>query len=75
MTLPYTIPDKYAFDGFAINNVYIHPVTAFTHEDLWVEDLVARVIPELGIGYMELFINCRFNISLFFRIIDKFDVC
>ena len=73
MTLLYTIPDKYTFDGFMIKDVYVHPVTAFSHEDLWIEDLIGRVIPELGDEYIELFINCKFNISLFFRLIEKFD--
>ncbi len=67
------IPDKYAFDGRTINNVYIHPIAAFSHEDLWVEDLIGRVIPELGEEYMELFINCKFNILLFLRLIEKID--
>ncbi len=67
------IPDKYAFDGRTINNVYIHPIVAFSHEDLWVEDLIGRVIPELGEEYIELFINCKFNILLFLRLIEKID--
>ena len=68
------IPDRYVFDGLTINNVYIKPIAAFTHEDLWVEDLIARVIPELGEKYMELFIDCKFNIGSFLKVIQTVDI-
>lgn len=73
--LPYSVPDRYVFDGCTIDGVYIHPVAAFECPDAWYEDLINRAIPLMNEKYMLLFIDCSGHAFIFLDIAQKISNC
>ena len=58
-------------NGFRVNGVWVHSLSAFLDIDDWYSDFINRALPEMGRWYMDLFIDAGFSPRKWMELVER----